>query len=335
MGIAIPSNFPCHREKLLIFPICGCHLTNPSAFLVTSLVESGYPMAYLALAVGLLSIGFSAIFVRQAGAPGTVSAFYRMAIAAVFMMPLFLVRLRGRRYHLTPTVVLIPLLAGVLFALDLSFWATGITLSGATNPTLLANTAPIWVGLGAMFIFRERLNVGFWLGLALAMLGAAFVLGQDLAQATSLGLGTFLGLFAAFFYGAYYLVTQRGRTHLDTLSYFWITVASSSIVLLLINLVLGRPLTDYNAAAYWNFLALGLFVQAFGWLMINYAQGYLAASVVAPTLLIQPVLTAIIAFLLLGERFTAWHIVGGIAVLLGIYVVHQSRSNPEEAQKID
>ena len=109
---------------------------------------------------------------------------------------------------------------------------------------------------------NDRLNAGFWMGLALALLGAAFVLGQDLVQATRLGLGTFLGLFAAFFYGAYYLVTQRGRTHLDTLSYFWITVASSSIVLLLINVALGRPRTGYDAATYWNFLALGLFAEA-------------------------------------------------------------------------
>ena len=39
----------------------------------------------------------------------------------------------------------IAILGGVLFAADLATWATGVTLSGATAPTLLANTAPVWV----------------------------------------------------------------------------------------------------------------------------------------------------------------------------------------------
>jgi drug/metabolite transporter (DMT)-like permease len=57
---------------------------------------------------------------------------------------------------------------------------------------------------------------------------------------------------------------------------------------------------------------------------INYAQGYLPASIVSPTLLGQPVVTAIVAAILLGEQFTTWQIVGGILVLLGVYLVHRS-----------
>ncbi len=38
---------------------------------------------YLALGPGLAGLAFSAVFVRRANAPGPVSAFYRMAIAAL------------------------------------------------------------------------------------------------------------------------------------------------------------------------------------------------------------------------------------------------------------
>jgi drug/metabolite transporter (DMT)-like permease len=62
-----------------------------------------------------------------------------------------------------------------------------------------------------------------------------------------------------------------------------------------------------------------------GWLAINYAQGYLPASIVAPTLLGQPVVTAILAVILLGEQFTSWHIAGAVVVLGGVYLVHWSR----------
>ncbi len=281
--------------------------------------------SYLALIVGLLSIGFSGIFVRAADAPGTVTAFYRMAIAAIVVTIPFLWREKGQIRRLPRSGLLLALLGGLLFALDLTFWATGIDLSGATKPTLMANTAPLWVGLGSLLLFKERLGPWFWVGLAIAMVGAAMVLGVDLLNAAEVGLGTLLGLLAAVFYGAYYLVTQRGRTSLSTLSYFWITTASAAVLLLLLNLSLGRPITGYDRSTVLYFLAIGLIVQLLGWFLINYAQGYLPASIVAPTLLAQPVITAIVAVMLLGETFTTGHIVGGLIVLTGVFIVHRSR----------
>jgi drug/metabolite transporter (DMT)-like permease len=59
--------------------------------------------------------------------------------------------------------------------------------------------------------------------------------------------------------------------------------------------------------------------------VINYALGYLPASIVSPTLLGQPVVTAILAGPLLGEDLSAWQILGGLAVLIGVYLVHHSR----------
>jgi drug/metabolite transporter (DMT)-like permease len=217
-------------------------------------------------------------------------------------------------------------LGGALFAIDVGLWATGITLGGATNPTLMANTAPLWVGLGALLFFGERRRGLFWFGLVLAMAGAAVVLGSATFQASEFGLGTLFGLLAAVFYGGYYLVTQRGRVYLDTLPYFWITTATSAGFLLLFNLLLGRPLTGYEPMTYFYFLALGIVAQTLGWLTINYAQGYLPASIVAPTLLGQPVATAIFAAVLLDERFTVLQVGGGLMVLLGVYLVHRSNN---------
>ena len=132
--------------------------------------------AYVSLIIGLFSIGFSAIFISLADAPGTVSAFYRMGIAAVLVALPFLRQTRRSQEPLPGRGIKLALLGGLLFALDVSFWATGITMSGAATPTLMANTAPLWVGLGSMLIFYERLRPLFWAGLALAMIGALLVM---------------------------------------------------------------------------------------------------------------------------------------------------------------
>ena len=288
--------------------------------------------AYLLLLFGVLCIGFSAIFVRWAGAPGAVTGFYRMAIAALILAFPFYRRQRAARpgapWDLPRREVAIALLGGCFFAGDLIFWNTGILLGGATNPTLMGNTAPVWVGLGAMIFFKERLPIPFWLGLLLAIAGAALILGLDVVRSFSLGLGTFLGLVAGGFYGGYFLVTQRGRQQLDALTYFWIAAVGATAWLLLASLLLQQPLTGYDRFTYLNFLALGLVVQVFGQFAFSYALGYLPASVVSPAGLGQPVVTAILAWPLLGETITPLQAVGGGAVLAGVYVVHRSRLHP-------
>ncbi len=39
----------------------------------------------------------------------------------------------------------------------------------------------------------------------------------------------------------------------------------------------------------------------------------------------QPVLTGLLAWPLLGERLTAGQLLGGLVVLIGVYTVHQTR----------
>lgn len=292
-------------------------------------------LAYLALGAGVLCLGFSGIFVKWANAPGPVTGFYRMLIVVLLLAWPFGQRAARRasagiswRQQLPQPAVKIALLSGFFFACDLTFWNTGILLSGATNPTLMGNTSPLWVGIGAYFLFHEKLGRGFWLGLGLALSGAVLILGLDALRGFSLGLGTSLGLLSGMFYGAYFLATQRSRQYLDSLTAFWLAAVSSTLVLLLFCLVTRQPLLGYSAKTYWSFLGLGVIVQGVGQFAFSYALGYLPASLVSPAGLGQPVVTAILAVPLLGEQISLGQIVGGVVVLAGIYIVQRSRQRP-------
>lgn len=281
--------------------------------------------AYAALFIGVLILSSSAIMTDWADAPGAVVSFYRMAIGTLVLAVPFLSRLNFKKRPLPRRGLALSVLAGLFFGLDLAAWATGINFAGATIPTLLGNMAPIWVGLGAWLIFKEKLNAKFWLGLLIALAGAITVLNLDFSQGLQFNPGALFGVISAIFYGSYLLVVQKARDHLDALSFFWIAALSSTITLFVLVLILQDPLTGYPTSSYLNFLGLGILVQGGGWLLISYAQGFLPASMVAPTLLIQPVLTAFLAGPLLGEFFNTQQWLGGAAVLLGIIVVYRSR----------
>lgn len=245
-----------------------------------------------------------------------------MAIATLLLAIPFFRRVQGKP-RLPARAAGIAFLGGALFAADLATWATGVTMSGATTPTLLANTAPVWVGLGALLIFRQRLRPAFWVGTLLALLGVSLVLRIDTRDQD---LGSVLGLIAGIFYGGYFLVTQRGRDRLDSLSYFWLATVSSALVLLMLTVGLRLPLTGYPVKSYASFLAMGLVTQVFGYLSVSYALGRFPASLVAPTLLGQPVITALLAVPLLGETLGSTQILGGTAVLIGVLFVHRSQA---------
>jgi len=100
--------------------------------------------------------------------------------------------------------------------------------------------------------------------------------------------------------------------------------------LLLVSLALRYPLTGYSLHTYLNFLGLGLVSQILGYLSINYALGHLSASLVSPTMLGQPVITVLLAVLLLDEMLSPWQVIGGAAVLVGVYIVHRSQTSQRE-----
>jgi len=290
--------------------------------LPSSLTASRRWLPYLSLGFGVLALGFSALFVRWANAPGPVVGFYRIGLSTLILLPFFMIR-RRTGGKITRAILIFPILGGILTALDHGFWNTSVNFTSAANATLLANTAPLWVALFAY------LKVAFWLGLTLTLIGAAIVLSTDFLRDGSLGIGDMLAIAAGFFYAGYFLVTQRGRVHWDTLSYIWIVSLVSTICLLLISLGLGMPITGYPLESYLAFLGAALVSQTGGYLAVGYALGHLPASLVAPTLLGQPVVTALLAIPLLGESLGVGQIIGGLAVLAGIYLVHTSRENPK------
>ena len=283
--------------------------------------------AYLALFTGLLIIGFSAILIKSAEAPGLVTAFYRVAIASLVLIIPFI-----NQWHkvikLSRKAVILAILGGVSFGIDTGLWSMGIEMSNATLPTLMANLAPVWVGIGATFVFKEKQNRNFWIGLGITILGTLIMVYRSLYVKDGLFTGLSLGLIAGLFYGIYHLFTQRGRAIMSTLHYLSISTMSAALTLGMIILCSSYSFTGYSQSTWLIWLIYGLGVHVGGWTLINYSQGYLKATTVSPTLLGQPVITAIAAFVILGEALSAWQILGGLVVFGGIYMVNASRLKP-------
>jgi drug/metabolite transporter (DMT)-like permease len=299
-----------------------------AADVTTAPATASRARVYAALALGIVCIALSAIFVKLAiGVPGTVSAFYRVAIAAVALaLPFARGQARKRRVggvRLGWRIWTLAVIAGAFFALDLAFWNTALGVTSAANATLLGNDAPLVVGLGALILFGERPRATYWLGLVVALLGMSVIVGWDIFTRSALGAGDLLALLAGVFYAGYLLATQRIRAKMDTLPSLWVAGATGAFLLLAFILATGQALTGYSLNAYMALLGLGLISQLVGWLAINYALGHMPASIVSVTLLAQPILTALFAVVLINETLESRQVVGGLIALVGIFLVNR------------
>lgn len=219
-----------------------------------------------------------------------------------------------------------PLLAGIFTALDLGFWTASLSYTTAANATLLGNTAPLWVALGTWLILKKKLTLDFWRGLVIALFGAALIMGTDFILHPRFGIGDAMAILTGVFYGGYFLFTERSRRHFDPISHIWLVGIGASLSLFAANLALGYPMTGYPAQTWLVFLATAVVSQLIGYMSLAYALGHLPASVVSPTMILQPIVTTILAIPLLAEIPTVWQGIGGAIALVGIYMVNQSHS---------
>ena len=137
-----------------------------------------------------------------------------------------------------------------------------------------------------------------------------------------LGFGDLLAFASSFFYAAYILVTQWGRKSLDSLTLVWVNGASACLWMLLIILLLGQPLTGFPQQTWIVFFAAALFTQLIGYVAISYALGNLPASVVSPSLNLQPVVAIILAIPLLNEFPAELQVLGSLLTLAGVYMIN-------------
>jgi len=266
--------------------------------------------AYLALGVGVVALSFSAMFVRWADAPGPITAFYRMFFSIFMLLP-FLFGRKSERSVIGSKNFIFPFLAGVFTALDLALWTTALSYTTAANATLLGNTAPLWVALGTWLILKQKLSSTFWRGLAITLAGAFLIMGTDFILHPRFGIGDVMAIFTGFFYGGYYLFTEKSRAFFTPITHIWVVGVGASITLFIVNLVMQNPITGYDTRT---------------WIVFLSALGHLPASIVAPTMVLQPVVTAILAIPLLGEIPNIWQGLGGVIALIGIYLVNQSHN---------
>lgn len=285
--------------------------------------------ALASLLAGAAGIAFAPIFVRLSELPPTATAFHRLFLALPALWLWKLLEDRRAAGREPPEARrregngMLLVAAGLFFAGDLALWHWSIRFTSVANATLLANFAPIFVTLAGYLLFSERFSRQFLFGMALAIAGAAILMGESLAFGAEHVLGDALGLTTAMFYAGYILSVAKLRARLSTATIMAWSGLVTCAALLTVTLLLRETLLPVTPEGWAVLLGLALLSHAGGQSLIAFALARLPAALSSVSLLLQPAIAAVLAWAILAEPLGAWQISGALVILGGIYLARR------------
>lgn len=284
------------------------------------------PLVYAGLAGGILVVSTAAILIRMAqaeGVPSLAIAALRLGIASAVMIPFARVHARAEWRALRPRDVRLAWISGTCLAIHFGAWITSLEYTSVASSTALVTTNPIWVGIGSMVLLRERLSSGTVAGIAFALAGTMVLLWTDAtASGGSRGdsiLGNALALIGALSASAYLLIGRALRDRLALLSYVAMAYGVAALILLLAAVANGDALLGHSAIAYVWIAALAIGPQLIGHTILNWSVRHLPATLVALSILGEPIGSSLLATFFLNESVSALQLLAFVVILAGIF----------------
>jgi drug/metabolite transporter (DMT)-like permease len=274
--------------------------------------------------IGVLAVSTASIFIKLCDAPALIIATYRMVFASLILLPYALHKKAGRSWGRKEIGWLI--LSGLFLSLHFAFWIASLKYTSVASSVVLVSTHPIFVGIGSRLFLRERMGFYLILGIILSVLGGAFISYGDTSLSEKALMGDGLALLGAIAASGYFLVGRKMRKNQDLFSYILPVYSTAALVLIVFSLAFQEAFWGYSPSTYFYLLLLALIPQLIGHTTFNWALKYLPASMVAITVLGEPVGSTVLAYFILGEGLTSWKVLGGMLILAGILIALKRKS---------
>ena len=273
---------------------------------------------YIFLPIGIVAISTASIFIKLCDAPALIIATYRMMLASLMLTPFACYKKPWRGWKRGEIGWF--LLSGLFLSLHFAFWIASLKYTSVASSVVLVTTHPIFVGIGSWLFLKERIGINLVLGIALSVLGSGSISYGDMSLSKEALMGDGFATLGAIAASGYLLVGRKMRKDQDLFSYIFPVYSIAGLILIFLSLIFQKHFWGYSSSTYLFLFLLALVPQLIGHTTFNWALKYLPASMVAITILGEPIGSTILAYFILGEGLTIWKILGGISIFAGILV---------------
>ena len=214
--------------------------------------------------------------------------------------------------------------AALMFWGCIALWAWSLTQTTVANSTLLHNLTPLFTTLGGWLLLNQHFNRRFLLGLLVALMGAGALGMGDLQISASHLTGDIASLLSAVFSAANLMIIEKLRAKFSVniiLQWccFWGAIWTLPVVLLAEDRVFPISTSGWLAV-----IGLAVVCQVLGQGLQAYSLKRLSSGLVGVLLLLDPILAALVAWVLFAESLTLFKWAAFMVVLLGVYLAKSS-----------
>lgn len=290
------------------------------------------PMMYLTLFFGVFCLSSSAIFVKLADAPSSITAFYRLLFTALMLLPALLFNKNNRDAFLgiTKKQGLQILAAGFLLAVHYVLWFESLRYTSVASSTVLVTLQPLFSIVWGYMFFNERYSKTALMGCAIAI-GGAMIIGWGDFQVSGIALlGDIMAFAAAGVISGYFLIGQKVRSELPVVPYSVAGFLSSAFFLAIYSAMTGAAFTGYDQNTWMAFLGIAFLATICGQFLFNVLLKWLPATFITMSILGESVGTCILAWFILHEGLSLRQIVGIIVILGGLLIFFMNQNKKAE-----
>jgi drug/metabolite transporter (DMT)-like permease len=280
----------------------------------------------VAVALAVVSVSFSAIFIAWSTSPFITIALYRLAIASLILAPFALLDRSRALWHLSRKDLFGMVGVGAILATHFTLWIGSLKIEGVSvsvaSSVILVTSHPLLVGLLSHYVLRERLNAWMALGIGLGFSGVVVIAIADSNARSSSFVGDLLAFFGGVAAGFYFLAGRRLRQRIPLIAYAFVVYVAATGVLFVYALGLREslvPVGDLRTELI-LFLAMAVIPQIGGHTLYNWSLRWLTAPIVSLSLVGEPIGSSLLAWVLLTQVPGVAVAIGGALALAGIYI---------------
>lgn len=208
--------------------------------------------------------------------------------------------------------------AGTLLFAVFYFLIVGVIDTSASTAGFLASTTVVIVPIIRATWTRKLPDLKTIIAIFIVLLGVFLLTGADLSQ---LNFGAVMCLASAALYAIYIILSKCFVEKVDAMSLGIWQLGFSSLYALVGTLLFETPVLPHTGKVWMAILGLALVCSAYGWVMQTVVQSYISAEFTSIMFSLEPIFTAIFAFLFFGERLAGLSYLGTLLIFLGVLIV--------------
>lgn len=278
----------------------------------------------------MLAVSGAAILIRLSDAPAISVAFWRCALGVVVLLP---PAIALKEKFPTGKTLYVGIASGVALGAHFGFWISSLDYTSVAASVVLVSNTPVFVAILSYLLFGEKTSPLSFAGILVALAGTT-VIAQDGSVGSAAIFGNVLAILGAVTFTFYVLVGRAQRSAAEpvgVLPYSIVLYSAAALALLPVALLSGDRLLGYSGETWFWLWAITLGPQILGHTVFNWALGYVEAAVVSGAVLAEPVVAAVLAWLILAERPGLPTVLGGGVVILGLFLLLRGRPPSDEA----